>query len=206
VPKIYFEGREFDSPEQMTPEARARYEKAVKMLPDRDENGIPDLLEGDGIPAAAVPPPINPAATGAEPEAISSSAHARRASQAVTRKGKWVIWVVIAVISLCIACFGIFMVGMFSIMRSSDAFKMALEIVKNHPTAQQVLGVPIEDSPFTTGSIEENGSSGTASLEIPIKGPNQSGKLYVTAAKEENTWRITSLMLEAGGQEYQLAP
>ena len=56
MPKIFFEGRDYDNPEQMTPEARARYEKAVQMLPDRDNDGIPDLLEGDASAAATLPP------------------------------------------------------------------------------------------------------------------------------------------------------
>jgi len=68
------------------------------------------------------------------------------------------------------------------------------------------LGVPIEDGLFITGSVEENDSSGTADLEIPVSGVNRSGTLHVTAVKEENTWRLTYLMLDAGGQEYQLVP
>jgi len=200
MPKIFFEGREYDNPEQMTPEARARYEKAVKMLPDRDSNGIPDLLEVDGITA-------KPAASAAEPAVkVPTPAQSSKEAAAARKKGKLILVGVIAIISLCIACIGVFMVVIFSVMRSSDAYQLALETLKSHPTAQQVLGVPIEDGLFITGSVEENDSSGTADLEIPVSGVNRSGTLHVTAVKEENTWRLTYLMLDAGGQEYQLVP
>ena len=200
MPKIYFEGREYDDPEQMTPEARLRYEKAVKMLPDRDSNGIPDLLEVDGSPA-------KPAATVVEP-AVKAPAPPQSAKEAAAaaKKRKWILVGIIAIVSLCIACFGVFMVAIFSIMKSSGAYQLALETVKSHPMAQQVLGMPIEDGLFTTGSVQEDGPSGTADLEIPVNGANQSGTLYVTAVKEEDTWRLTYLMLNAGGQEYQLVP
>ena len=200
MPKIFFEGREYDDPEQMTPEARMRYEKAVAMLPDRDKNGIPDLLEVDGNPA-------KPAAV--EPEHVvkpPTPPQTAKAAAEAKKKGKWVLVGVVAIISLCIACIGVFMVVIFSIMRSSDAYQLAIETMKNDPTAQQVLGVPIKDGIFITGSVEDNGSSGNADLEIPVNGGNQSGTLYVTAVKEENTWRLTYLMLNAGGQEYQLVP
>jgi len=203
MPKIFFEGRDYENPEQMTPEARARYEKAVQMLPDRDKNGIPDLLESDGIPAET-PPPVTPVASGAEPEVRASTPQTRKAALTAARNRKRISWAVIGIVVLCIGCFSIFMVIIFSLLRSSEAYRMAVEAAKNHPTAQQVLGVPIQDGVFTTGSVSESGSTGSADLEIPLNGSNQSGTLYVTAVKEENTWRLTSLLLEVGGQEYQL--
>jgi hypothetical protein len=208
MPKIYFEGREYDDPEQMTPEARARYEKAVKMLPDRDSNGIPDLLEGDGIPAVT-PPPVKKPVVDSGPPGLGVPADTpltRKDALAAAKNRRWILWLVIGIISLCIACFGIIMVGIFAIMRSSEAYQLAVETAKNYPAVQQALGVPIQDGIFATGSVEENGSSGSADLKIPLSGPNQSGKLYVTAVKEENTWRLTYLLLEVGGQEYQLVP
>lgn len=46
--RIIFNGREYASLEQMPPEVRRAHERLFASLPDRDGNGIPDLLEGDG--------------------------------------------------------------------------------------------------------------------------------------------------------------
>jgi hypothetical protein len=43
--KIVVDGTEFNGLENLPPEARARYEEAIRQL-DANRNGIPDLLEG----------------------------------------------------------------------------------------------------------------------------------------------------------------
>jgi hypothetical protein len=219
MPKIFFEDREYDSPEQMTPEARARYEKAVQMLPDRDSNGIPDLLEVDGSPDVT-PQPVKPKASGAEPavklpepaDSVLGPGVSIPTTRTTVTAGrgskyrKWILWGVIGAIVLCIGCVSLFVVWIFTMLRSSEAYQMALATAQNDPTVQQVLGTPIKDGVFVSGSVEDNGSTGSAELEIPVNGPNQSGTLYVSAVKEEDTWRLTSLRLEAGGEQYQLLP
>ncbi len=219
MPKIRFEGREYDTPEQMTPEARARYEKAAKMLPDRDSNGIPDLLESDGSaagPALPVLPVVSSAlptaALPVEGESIRGpgvnipSTSARKPAVGSSKKGKLLIGVVIGLVVFCAACIFSFIVLIFASIRNSGAYQLAIETAKGNTTVQQVLGVPVEDGLFSAGSVEESDSSGSADLEIPLSGPSQSGTLYVKAVKEENTWRLLSLVLEAGGKQYQLFP
>src|SRR5262245_32816554 len=45
--RILFNGVEYDGVEQMPPEARAAYERTLRMIgQDKDGNGIPDVLEG----------------------------------------------------------------------------------------------------------------------------------------------------------------
>lgn len=215
MPKIHFEGRDYDTPEQMTPEARARYEKAVKMLPDRDSNGIPDLLESDGT-ARPVPPVVSSAlptealpVDGARisgPGVNVPPTSARKPAVGSLKMGKLLIGVVIGLVVLCAACIIGFVVLIFASIKNSGAYHLAIETAKSNPTVQQVLGVPVEDGLFSSGSVEENDSSGSADLEIPLSGPSQSGTLYVKAVKEENTWRLLSLVLKAGGTQYQLFP
>ena len=40
-------GETYQSPEQMPPAVRRQYEQAISVLPDKDGDGIPDLLQGD---------------------------------------------------------------------------------------------------------------------------------------------------------------
>ena len=43
--KIVVNGREYSSPDQMPPNVRAGYDRAMSALADKDCNGIPDILE-----------------------------------------------------------------------------------------------------------------------------------------------------------------
>jgi hypothetical protein len=47
--RITFNGRQYDSVEQMPPDARREYERVMQMLADRDGNGIPDILERGNV-------------------------------------------------------------------------------------------------------------------------------------------------------------
>src|SRR5690348_10791800 len=46
--KITVNGQTYESVEQMPPDARRAYEQAMSMLADRNGNGVPDILEGEG--------------------------------------------------------------------------------------------------------------------------------------------------------------
>lgn len=48
--KITFNGREYDSIEELPPEARQAYQQLQSAFADQDRNGIPDIFEG-GKPA-----------------------------------------------------------------------------------------------------------------------------------------------------------
>jgi hypothetical protein len=46
--KIVINGKEYASPDEMPPEIRALYDKAMETFADRDGNQVPDLFEGKG--------------------------------------------------------------------------------------------------------------------------------------------------------------
>lgn len=45
-PKITFQGKEYDSIDELPPELRKAFEKLTKVFDDKDQNGLPDFLEG----------------------------------------------------------------------------------------------------------------------------------------------------------------
>jgi hypothetical protein len=67
--KIIFNGKEYSSVDEMPPEARQAFEQAMSalsnVLGDRNQNGIPDIVESAqpaaAQPAPAVQPPARPA-------------------------------------------------------------------------------------------------------------------------------------------------
>ena len=112
---------------------------------------------------------------------------------------------VVLIVGVAILLFGggIFYFVM-SLLKSSGAYEMAMETLRNNSRAIELLGEPIEDGMFPMGSVETSGSSGYADLSISVSGPKASGKLYVLANKWMEDWRAEHLVLEVGGEQVDL--
>ena len=88
--------------------------------------------------------------------------------------------------------------GVFSMIKSSDAYAMALAAARADPRVAEQLGTPIETGLLTTGNIRvQSGGSGSADLAIPLSGPKASGKLLVVARRSAGEWKLLRLVLEA---------
>ena len=92
----------------------------------------------------------------------------------------------------------------FGVMRSSDAYQMAMSELQQNERAISILGEPIEAGWFTSGSINTSGSSGTADLSIPVSGPDGKGRLFVLANKSVGQWEIEQLVLEVNNERINL--
>jgi len=118
---------------------------------------------------------------------------------------KWVIPVsIVIILALCLVpflCVGGIGVSVFSLIKSSDAYQLALQEAQAHPQAIEALGEPIEPGWWLTGSINVEGSSGNADFAIPLSGPKASGTLYIVANKEAGTWNFRTLDLDLGAGE-----
>ena len=70
-----------------------------------------------------------------------------------------------------------------------------------------MLGTPVTDGIFMSGQINTTGSTGNASLDIPISGPKGKGNLYVEATKSAGVWTYTTLEVSVSGltERIQLA-
>ena len=58
----------------------------------------------------------------------------------------------------------------FGLMKSSDAYKQAMVIVRQSPVINEALGLPIKEGLIISGSISVRGPSGNAELAIPVYG------------------------------------
>lgn len=49
--RTLFDGREYGDPDEMPPEVRQAYDRAIRLLDDRERDGVPDVLQGgEAIP------------------------------------------------------------------------------------------------------------------------------------------------------------
>jgi Cytochrome oxidase complex assembly protein 1 len=85
--------------------------------------------------------------------------------------------------------------------RSSPVYLDAIQAVQSDPQVVQSLGTPIQSGWLVTGSIEEQGLSGDASLVIPISGPRGSGSLYASAREGNGKWQFYTLAVQIDGHD-----
>jgi len=110
-------------------------------------------------------------------------------------------WFVPALIIFCLLIFGGFIAailfGTMHMFDSSEPYKTAVERAMKNPEVQAKLGTPITVGRFTSGSINLNGPSGNASIEIPLRGPKGRGVVYIEAKKRAGKWAYETLEFAA---------
>lgn len=89
-------------------------------------------------------------------------------------------------------------------LKSSDVYKNALKTVQTSPQAIAVLGEPISDGFFPTGSINTTGPSGNASLSFSVKGSKGKGTVYLEATKHLGKWNFTALVFQPENSNEQV--
>lgn len=117
-------------------------------------------------------------------------------------------WVVPAGCGSVIVLFAVFILSIvvfvFSVIRSTDVFRDALERAKADPQVRAELGEPVEAGWWLSGNVEATGPSGTADISIPLKGSRQNGKLYAVAHKSAGRWTYDTLEVEVEGREERI--
>ena len=110
------------------------------------------------------------------------------------RNWKWFVPVgCLTIVAVFAAFVGAIVVLVAGSMKSSDAYKLAMQKAQNDPRVVQRLGTPIESGMFVGGSINVAGSSGKADLTIPISGPKGKGTIYLDATKFAGEWKFNRL-------------
>lgn len=119
---------------------------------------------------------------------------------------RWALWGVVAwVAAMAVAWAGI--LGIASLFKDSDAFRLAQASVEADERVTQILGRPISTG-FVTGSIRWSGPDGSASLSYSVEGPRGEGQVFVEARQRMGQWTIRELVFQdkASGRRIDLAP
>ena len=123
------------------------------------------------------------------------------------RHWKWAVPALAALALSLLAGFVALIISLvFGMIKSSDAYKLALQRAQASPAATAALGTPIREGWFTMGNIAVNGPTGEANLQIPVSGPKGEGDLFVEATKSAGTWTFQTLavQVDAGGERIDL--
>lgn len=118
------------------------------------------------------------------------------------RHWKWVVPAgCLGAVLAMVALVGLLVWSAGRMMKSSDAYRMAISRAKASPAVVQALGEPVEEGFLVSGSIHTAGSSGSASLTCPLRGPKGKGTVYVEAERFAGEWRFRELKVGLPGRE-----
>jgi Cytochrome oxidase complex assembly protein 1 len=124
------------------------------------------------------------------------------------RNWKWVVPVGCLVLFLPLLVLGGFVGGILAIVfgsiKNTDVCQQALSLAKSNPAVIEALGEPVEDGWFMSGNINTSGSSGSADLSLPLRGPKGKATLYAVATKSAGRWEYQTLAVEVDGRDERI--
>jgi Cytochrome oxidase complex assembly protein 1 len=86
--------------------------------------------------------------------------------------------------------------GVMSLMKSSDVYRDALNQTRQNPAVIAALGSPLRAGWFVTGNISFINDSGAANLAIPVSGPKGRGTIHVIGERANRRWTLKRLDVE----------
>jgi hypothetical protein len=123
------------------------------------------------------------------------------------RNWKWFVPTgCLTLIALGVAFIALIVVAVFGVLKSSDAYKIAVTRAKNDERVIRAIGKPISEGWYVGGSTNVSGGSGQADLAIPISGPKAKAKIFAVATKSAGEWGYSKLIVrvESTGEAIDL--
>jgi hypothetical protein len=144
----------------------------------------------------------NPAHVMTTPPPSAPPPFPRRPQTWFDRNRKWLIPVLVVGGVLVLALFvGGLLWGVESMMRGSYAYQLAVKRATESPAVAAKLGNPLHVGWLVSGNVNFSGSEGSASLSIPVSGPNGKGQIIVVGKKHANRWNFETLELNVAGED-----
>ena len=115
----------------------------------------------------------------------------------MSRNWKWAVpLLVCAYIVLMVVTIGGFLWGISRGIKSSGAYKLALQRAQADKRVAEVIGSPVKEGWYVTGQIHVNGPGGKAELAFPIAGSTGKAEVFVQAHKTMGEWHLDDLVVE----------
>ncbi|WP_369942254.1 cytochrome c oxidase assembly factor Coa1 family protein [Xanthomonas medicagonis] len=111
-----------------------------------------------------------------------------------SRHWKWAVPLLALLLgALLLVSIAVFVVGIASVTKSSEPYRIGLVGAKVDPRVVAALGEPIEDGIMPSGSISTSNGSGSAKLNVSLHGSRGNGTLYIEAERHAGEWHYTTL-------------
>lgn len=107
---------------------------------------------------------------------------------------QWSKWGLIVCVANAVL-FGGLIFSIFSMLKGSEPFKIAVARLESNQEVSQLLGRPLSTG-IPMGSIQVVNEGGRADLYFSVEGPKGKGTVYVDAVREDGNWKINKLYLD----------
>jgi hypothetical protein len=94
--------------------------------------------------------------------------------------------------------------GVMGAIKNSDAYKMSVELVEKSSEVKEEIGNIKSYGWFPGGSVNVNGSSGEAKLNISVTGEKGEGTVETELVKKGGKWNFTSAVFYLKNKEIDL--
>ncbi|MCR6687711.1 cytochrome c oxidase assembly factor Coa1 family protein [Pseudoxanthomonas sp.] len=113
---------------------------------------------------------------------------------------------VLAVLLFLAAGIASFAFGVMATMKSSGAYRHAMEIARADPVLADALGRPVSAAWYFSGSIHNENGRSRATLGIPLEGPRGSAHLQVEGTGRDCSWtfQVLEARIDADGRVIDL--
>jgi Cytochrome oxidase complex assembly protein 1 len=113
------------------------------------------------------------------------------------RNWKWFVPVLgVVVVSFGVMFIGGILLAVTTSMKSTGAYREAVERATQNEAVQAALGTPITSGFWVTGNFNVSGSSGRANLAIPISGPQGKATIHAVATRAAGKWTFDTLVVK----------
>ena len=85
-----------------------------------------------------------------------------------------------------------------------EAYDLSLVAIESNKEVVQLIGSPIEAGFWVSGNIGVSGSSGHASLQYSVSGPEGTAEAYVVAVKEKGKWMLREVIVNSEEQQKKI--
>ena len=105
-------------------------------------------------------------------------------------------WLVAAAFALFLSFVAAILLLVFSLIRNSDAAKLAIKTAESSPVLAEQIGSQVKIGWFVTGNIEVTPDTGSAELSIQVSGPKAKGTIHAEERKLAGQWHLDLLEFE----------
>lgn len=101
---------------------------------------------------------------------------------------------------------GLLMLFIENLIHHSGAYSAAMVVAEASPCVRETIGAPLKSGWLISGGEDTQGDSGSADLNIPVKGPKGEGNLMVDATETAGQWTVTTMHFAQGKRQFVLLP